>query len=475
MAIPATNFSLSTVNINLGNASTATISLDNARVRSLASNFAASGTPFSMSSLASKSGTFISSIDVTVTNSYSYAKQNQQSTGCYITQSANPGLLVKFDLNGTVQFATGISQDTGFVSLYGLCQGKFVSSNLYSVFALSGGGSPPKGVLKLSAAGVPLAAASFNHDFIRGGILVDSSENITFEAPVLIGGQFVLTASSLNSSLNTARWCKYMISNGLFGDLSPLCIDSSNNVYLRAQATSDQFLRIIKVNSFGTQLFQTTIKPTLSNGANAQCTGAAVNSAGLLAVLTRNPGAPETILMVFNASGVLQWLRLIPASVGNSIENNLVVTESGDIYFTLNTGRIFKFNSAGTLQWQRRLTGYAPGYTFDTFIFRGLSVTGDSDGVLSAGLTASGGDEYNFYQYRGFIAVNTDGSGTGTYTVDDNTGDTFSYSVSELVISTPSTTTHPEVTLVDATFPALTAVTFNTVTAPTISVVKVNI
>ena len=58
MALPATNITFNAVNTNLGNTSTASIGLDNDRVRSLGSNSGASGTSFSVSSLASKSGTF---------------------------------------------------------------------------------------------------------------------------------------------------------------------------------------------------------------------------------------------------------------------------------------------------------------------------------------------------------------------------------------------------------------------------------
>jgi hypothetical protein len=466
MALPATNIALSAVNTNLGNAATAAITLDNGRVRSLGSNAGASGSAFSVSSLASKSGTFISLINSTAnftapatSSGYYFGTQPKladafYSTG-YDTASAT-AQLTKYYLNSNIRSSAafrGVSNSVLSLSVPSSNISSTTGNLFFSAYYYTGG-TPRQGILKLNTSlgfvsqiYVPSYTGSY------GRIVVDSSENVYFSGYTSIDGdtsQVVLTA--LNPSMTTMRWNKHLTDS----PISAQCVDGAGNLYATILKSGDNIPRVVKFNSSGTQLFQTTT----STGATGGVLVVNCNSSGTFAVLSNN--YPVAYLTFYNSSGTFQWARSLGAtSFGGGYAS--CVTATGDVYCASNSSAspslfLYKFNSSGTLIWQRKFTGVInTGVTANGMgVVSQLSVLGDAEGVLTMGFDFGFNDEYDGRIEYGLLSVPTDGSGTGTYTVG---GATFTYAVGSETIATVGSSANGTVALNSATIYIPQAVT----------------
>jgi len=174
--------------------------------------------------------------------------------------------------------------------------------------------------------------------------------------------------------------------------LYSIAIDSLDNLYASgwttlAGAGSTDFL-LVKYNSSGTIQWQRVLGDSDPN----QSFAGAIDSADNFYVCGRvlNPSWLFQIAK-YNSSGTIQWQK----ELGNGDEQayGIVADSSDNVYvagYTESTGAggkdflLAKYNSSGTIQWQRVLGGSGIDY--------GLSVTVDSlDNVYVAGYTDSTG------------------------------------------------------------------------------------
>ena len=173
-------------------------------------------------------------------------------------------------------------------------------------------------------------------------------------------------------------------------------------------------------------------------------------------------GGADFLIAKYNSSGTIQWQRVL-GGAGNDSGQSVAIDSADNVYvlgFTLSAGAgsldflLAKYNSSGTIQWQRVL-GTAGSYE------NGRSVAVDLlDNVYVFGVTGGigeGGDEY--LQAK----LPNDGSLTGTYALD---GVDVVYAASSLTAAT-STLTAATSSLTAATS-SLTAAT-STLTAATSS------
>jgi len=319
-------------------------------------------------------------------------------------------------------------------------------------------------------------------------VAVDSSDNIYIGGETQSAGAGGIDAllAKYNSS-GTIQWQRVL------GDTSTeeckgVAIDSSGNVYITgfsfSQGAGGQDFIIAKYNSSGTLQFQRT----LGGGNNDIGYGIAIDSSDNFYVVghTNDAGGDRDFLLAkYNSSGTIQWQRALEGA-NRDDARDIAIDSADNIYFighteSAGTGRNFflaKYNSSGTLQWQRILggantdqgLGVAIDSSDDIYILgeaesvtatevmviakynssgtiqwqryldggardlpRKIAIDND-DNVNITGLTSSAGE--GSFDLLAAVLPN-DGSLTGSYVLD---GVTFTYATSSLTAATSSLT-----------------------------------
>jgi len=194
---------------------------------------------------------------------------------------------------------------------------------------------------------------------------------------------------------------------GLAADTgNAITIDSSNNVIVngdsRSPSLSNKKLLIAKYNSSGTIQWQRDL-----GGASDENMGLGVSSdsAGNIYVAgssrTTSSGSADFLLAKYNSGGTLQWQRVL-GGASDDTAYAVTVDSSDNIYlggYTESSGAggrdilLAKYNSGGTIQWQRVLGGST------TDLASGL-VTDSSDNIYLAGLHIDGTDRIAVAKYN---------------------------------------------------------------------------
>jgi uncharacterized delta-60 repeat protein len=270
-----------------------------------------------------------------------------------------------------------------------------------------------------------------------GGSAIDSSGDIYLSSRVYVSAIYKASLAKYNSS-GTLQWQRG--TNGTDqSSFDSVAVDSSDNVYgfgrtTDAGAGSDDFL-IIKYNSSGTVQWQRVL-----GGASSEFAGGIViDSSDNLYVTgytsSQGPGSSSGFIAKYNSSGTVQWQRTLGNSSSNYLygvaldsENNVYV--SGYASISSKNDMVFaKYNSSGTIQWQRRITSTGTdndiGYGIHVDSADTLYVIGQTNntGVGSADILIA--------------KLPSDGSLTGTYELD---GVNMTYGASSLTAATATLT-----------------------------------
>jgi len=219
-----------------------------------------------------------------------------------------------------------------------------------------------------------------------------------------------------------------------------VAIDSSGNSYFlgwtqSAGAGNDDLL-LAKYDSLGIVQWQRVLGgASLDRGSSV-----AIDSADNVYVLghtgSTGAGSNDFLIAKYNSSGTIQWQRVLGGG-SNEIGNSVAIDSSSNLYVLGNTNStgagsydflIAKYNSSGTIQWQRVLGGASND--------RGTSVSiGSSDNVYVLGYTSSTGAGSDDFLLG---SLPNDGSLTGTYVLD---GVSMVYAASTLTAATATLTT----------------------------------
>jgi uncharacterized delta-60 repeat protein len=173
--------------------------------------------------------------------------------------------------------------------------------------------------------------------------------------------------TKFNSS-GTLQWQKTLGgSNSDIGNSVAIGSDGSvyicGNTYSAGAGGSDAF--ITKFNSSGTLQWQKTLGGSDSDSGNS----VAIGSDGSVYICgntySAGAGGSDAFITKFNSSGTLQWQKTLGGSDSDS-GNSVAIGSDGSVYICGNTysagaggsdAFITKFNSSGTLQWQKTLGG----------------------------------------------------------------------------------------------------------------------
>jgi len=373
-------------------------------------------------------------------------------------------LLAKYNSGGTIQWQRvlgGTSYEFGHAVIVDS------SNSVYTVGYTSSTGAGSQDVLlaKYNSGGTiqwqrVLGGTSTDRGY---SIAVDSADNLYVAGVVnSAGAGFSDCLLAKYNSSGTIQWQRALGKTN-FEQANGVTVDSSDNVYVTGYTSSTgagngDFL-LAKYNSSGTIQWQRVLGGTSADIAYSVTTDSSDNVYAFGRTGSTGAGSDDFLLAKYNSSGTIQWQRVLG---GTSAEQgfSIAVDSADNLYLaglTNSTGAggtdflIAKYNSSGTIQWQRVLGGTSADIAYAVIIdsLDNLYVAGE---VNSAG--AGGSDVL-------LAKLPNDGSLTGTYQLN---GVDIIYATSTLTAAT-STLTAATSTLTDQTL-TLTAAT-STLTAAT--------
>lgn len=184
----------------------------------------------------------------------------------------------------------------------------------------------------------------------------------------------------LNNPQGDANWIGLL--HGNVDVARGIAFDSSGNAYVcgTSNSSGSNNLQIAKYDSFGVLQWQRQ----LGNGSGSnEGRGIAVDSSGNAYICgTANVGGVVSIVLAkYNTSGTIQWQRRL--YTGNGDAGYAIATDSsGNVYVcgmdnTSGSGSfiIAKYDTSGTIQWQRKLAGGSSDYE----VANGIGVDGSGN------------------------------------------------------------------------------------------------
>jgi len=209
---------------------------------------------------------------------------------------------------------------------------------------------------------------------IGQGVAIDSSENVyvvgASDAVVTPTNDYDVLIAKYNIS-GTLQWQRLLgITGTNTNDIGyAIAVDGSSNVYVSASSydlgAAVYKLLIAKYDTSGTIQWQRTL-----SGASNSYTGIALDSANnVYACIAGGTGNAQ--IVKYDTSGTIQWQKALVGSATSFVA--AAVDSSGNIYFTgstsnqgagLNDVIIAKYDTSGTLQWQRILGGTSQDYGY---------------------------------------------------------------------------------------------------------------
>jgi len=324
--------------------------------------------------------------------------------------SSEIGRGISFDSNGSIYIVGQTSQGAG--TNYFL--GKYAQNGTVDWQRTFGGGG----------------------DDLGRAITVDASDDIYIQGRTESTGQggedFAI--AKYNSS-GTILWQRVL--GGAFRDRGlSIASDSANNIYAFGFTSSTVSFRqeflIVKYNSSGTIQWQRLLGGSGFQRALAIATDSANNVYITGRTDSVGAGSSDNLLAKYNSSGTLQWQRVL-GGASQDVCQAITIDSADNVYisgYSDSTGAgnddflIAKYNSSGSIQWQRVLGGTDNDESF------GIAV--DSDDNIYAfgfaeGVRIAGIDDF-------FLAkLPNDGSLTGTYSL---AGSSITYQSSSLTAAT---------------------------------------
>jgi uncharacterized delta-60 repeat protein len=361
------------------------------------------------------------------------------------TRSAGAGnfdlLLVKFDFDGVIQWQRvlgGGSLDQGYSVEVDSADNVYVIGDTSS----AGAGGADFLIAKYNSSGTIQWQRAYGTTSGESGaaIALDSADNV-----YALGSNFSISppfGSILFAKYNSSGTIQLQRSlHGASDDFGQgAAVDSADNFYLVGSTASAgpgfSNLVVAKYNSSGTIQWQRVLGGA---GGSTQASNVAIDSVdNIYAVgLTSSTGAggQDVFIAKYDSSGTLQWQRVLGGSGNESafdvavdaFDNVYVIGQTASAGAGANDFLIAKYDSSGTIQWQRVLGG--------SLADSGRGITLDSDeNIYAVGSTASAGAGGNDV----LIAVlPNDGSLTGTYAINASN---IIYQASSLTAATSSLT-----------------------------------
>jgi|694.fasta_scaffold74048_4 uncharacterized delta-60 repeat protein len=335
------------------------------------------------------------------------ASGNVYITGQTQTGTEYDSILAKYTSTGTLVWQVKLAAASN--SEQGYCIAADSSSNVY----IGGTGATSTGaalLVKYDTNGNVVWQQKYETTGTCSifGIAVDSSGNVYTTGSIYanisgLGNTHSGFACKYNSS-GTIQWQQilYYNVNANAVHFRGIALDSLSNVYVAGEVNND-FLTA-KLNSSGVVQW----KRSINIDSQDNFRGIAVDSAGnCYAVGYTNTSNFDIIFAKYNTSGVIQWVKTLSAGTTSEYGYAICSDSADNIYITGISATsttlvsqnivVIKYNSSGTLQWQRTLAnntgstdaGYGICATLTNVYVAGIITQTNSD-IFVASLPADG-------------------------------------------------------------------------------------
>lgn len=442
------------LNAELGQASGATISLNDTRSRNATGT--ASGAQLGLNNF------FGLTYNTAWVNQYTIYSQYSSIIGgvgrdgsgnIYIAVSDSGGFgdtemmaMAKFNKYGVLQWQKKLQWSGAtysFGSAYDLVTDS--SGNSYIVGCTNGGGGgigvgrSIAVVMKIDTSGSVLWVKGFTGtgNSVFRNVIINSAQTYLYIAGKW-GDNVDQMVAKCAVSDGTFQWIRVL--DGFVDDVAGVAVDSADSVYLGGQTQpngGNYDTTLVKFNSSGTVQWQRSLVTTQDEYFGM---GVAVDNSNNVYAYSGAPGSSastmQCVLLKYNTAGTLQWQVAMGAG---SVPTCIDVDTSGNIYVSGYSASgittwIAKFNSSGTLQWERRISQYAGT---DSLIPCSITI----DGINMILLISSGSGNRNVIRLPidGTLAGNYSPIIYGTSSFGAATS-TFSTGTPSFTITTPSPT-----------------------------------
>ena len=248
---------------------------------------------------------------------------------------------------------------------------------------------------------------------------------------------FDVILAKFRSNGQATSWSRYIASTTNNGDVGfGVAIDSSDNVIVtgRINGFTPMDLLVAKFNTSGTLQWQ----KTLGNGGRVEGHGVAIDSSDNIIIMGYEGTfilGQRVMTIKLNSSGVLQWKVSLgqagsinsgkgKGSVAIDSSDNVIITGVTEVYSDL---LVAKFNSSGTLQWDKTLGSSSGNVPYG---WNGVAVDSSDRVIVTGGLQEPNSTIMDFLVAK----LPSDGSGDGTY------GGVITYQDANLSSASPSVT-----------------------------------
>ena len=377
-----------------------------------------------------------------------------------VYRSVYQGVTVKFNTSATVDWQTSLSASSSdYPAMYSINLDS--SNNVYVAGAFTRNRqditkSPTYQIAKYNTNGalqwqrnLGYGFTSFVPNFGQGLVVEKSTGNFYVTGDTVIGSigsqTTQMTLIKYNSS-GIIQWARQIGRSGTNEHSNAVALDSTGNVYIAGSTTysGQNAASIVKYNSSGVLQWQTCLSGTTNSNSN-EFSSITIDSSDNIFVCGHTTTISNlTVGMIakYNSSGTLIWQRKIsnPSIVklyGISTDNE------GDVYAVgipgSYYGLVVKYSTSGELQWQRRVSGEHSTLGFAIIQFSSIAFDSSNNMTIGGSVTP---DDARSNSDMLILRLPPDGTLTGTYGVN---GYQITYgadvNTSEPLTQTPVTST----------------------------------
>jgi hypothetical protein len=236
-------------------------------------------------------------------------------------------------------------------------------------------------------------------------------------------------------------WGRTMGTYGTNDNSNSVALDSTGNVYIAGNTiiSGNNTAALVKYNSAGVLQWQKGLASSVGGNLN-QFNNIAIDSSDNIFVCGHTYVSPLNVGMIakYDTSGTLLWQKQLYDATGSVFYQSITTDSSGNVYVTgqvgIGNGLIVKYDTSGVLQWQRVFFGSTTGGS--TYLY-GLSILLDSsDNITIGGQANAAGNNYNMFIFK----VPSDGTLTGTYVVNGITINYDTINYTDAVLTYTATT-----------------------------------